>query len=108
MAPLSRGLELLESAVRYALAGAALGTPQLLPRSTPCPGWDLGALLDHLSDSIGALTGAITGDGDGAAPPGYPGPRTDPVARLRGQAAGLLGAFTAAGPERRVAIGTAS
>ena len=103
MAPLSRGLELLESAVRYALAGAALATPQLLPRSTPCPDWDLGALLDHLSDSIGALTGAITGDG--AAPPGYPGPRTDPVARLRGQAAGLLGAFTAAGPAGlRVAI----
>ena len=101
MAPLSRGLELLESAVRYALAGAALGAPQLLPR----PGWDLEALLDHLSDSIGVLTGAITGDGARAASPGYPGPGADPVARLRGQAAGLLGAFSAAGPAgRRVAI----
>ena len=105
MAPLSRGLELLESAVRYALAGAALGAPQLLPRPTPCPGWDLEALLDHLSDSIGVLTGAITGDGARAASPGYPGPGPDPVARLRGQAAGLLGAFSAAGPAgRRVAI----
>ena len=105
MAPLSRGLELLESAVRYALAGAALGAPQLLPRPTPCPGWDLEALLDHLSDSIGVLTGAITGDGARAASPGYPGPGADPVARLRGQAAGLLGAFSAAGPAgRRVAI----
>lgn len=107
MAPLSRGLELLESAVRYALAGAALGTPQLLPRPTPCPGWDLEMLQVHLSDSIGVLTGAITGDGDGsgAAPPGYPGPGADPVARLRGQAAGLLGAFAAAGAAgRRVAI----
>jgi uncharacterized protein (TIGR03086 family) len=109
VAPLSRGLELLESAVRYALAGAALGTPQLRPRPTPCPGWDLETLLDHLSDSIGVLTGAITGDGDGsgsgAAPPGYPGPGADPVARLRGQAAGLLGAFAAAGAAgRRVAI----
>ena len=106
MAPLSRGLELLEAAVRYALAGAALGTPQLLPRPTPCPGWDLRTLLDHLSDSIGVLTGAITGDGASAAPGrGYPGPGADPVARLRGQAAGLLGAFAAAGPAgRRVAI----
>jgi len=107
VAPLSRGLELLESAVRYALAGAALGTPQLRPRPTPCPGWDLEMLLDHLGDSIGVLTGAITGDGDGsgAAPPGYPRPGADPGARLRGQAAGLLGAFAAAGAAgRRVAI----
>ena len=51
------------------------------------------------------LTGAITGDGARAASPGYPGPGADPVARLRGQAAGLLGAFSAAGPAgRRVAI----
>ena len=42
MAPLSRGLELLDSAVSYALAGAAPGTAQLLRRPTPCPGWDLG------------------------------------------------------------------
>jgi len=105
VAPLSRGLELLESAVRYALAGAALGTLQLLPRPTPCPGWDLGTLLDHLSDSIAVLAKAMTADDVGAAPPGYPGPRTDPVARLRGQAAGLLGAFAAAGPAgRRVAV----
>ncbi len=106
MASLSRGLELLEAAVRYALAGAALGTPQLLPRSTPCPGWDLETLLDHLSDSMRALTGAITGDGASAASgPGYPGPGADPVARLRGQAAALLGALAAAGPAgRRVAV----
>ena len=60
VAPLSRGLELLESAVSYALAGAALGAPQLLPRPTPCPGWDLEALLDHVSDSIGVLHEAIS------------------------------------------------
>jgi uncharacterized protein (TIGR03086 family) len=101
--PLSRGLELLESAVRYALAGAALGTPQLRPRPTPCPDWDLEALLVHLGDSIGGLTEAISGAS--AAPPDYPGPAADPVARLRGQAAGLLDAMAAAGPAgRRVAI----
>jgi len=107
MAPVSRGLELLESAVRYALAGAALGTPPLLRRPTPCRGWDLETLLDHLSDSIGVLYEAITvGDaGLSAASPGYPGPGPDPVARLRGQAARLLGACAAAGPaERRIAI----
>ena len=104
MAPLSRGLELLGSAVRYALAGAALGSPALLHRPTPCPGWDLETLLDHVSDSIGVLHEAITaGDAGARAAAGGPGP--DPVARLRGQAARLVGAFAAAGPaERRVAI----
>jgi len=107
VAPLSRGRELLESAVSYALAGAALGTPQLLHRPTPCPGWDLETLLDHVSDSIGVLYEAITaGDaGASAAPPGYPEPGPDPVVRLCGQAARLLDAYAAAGPaEQRVAI----
>jgi uncharacterized protein (TIGR03086 family) len=103
VAPLTRGLELLESAVSYALADAALATARLLPCPTPCRDWDLEVLLDHLGDSIGVLREALSGTG--AAPPGYPGPGPDPVARLRGQAAGLLGACAAAGPaERRVAI----
>src|SRR6266568_9525872 len=78
----------------------------LLQRPTPCLGWDLETLLDHVSDSIGVLHEAITAGGAGAsaASPGYPGPGPDPVARLRGQAARLLGACAAAGPaERRVA-----
>jgi uncharacterized protein (TIGR03086 family) len=107
VAPLSRGLELLDSAVSYALACAALGTAQLLRRPTPCPSWDLATLLDHVSDSIAVLHQAITAGGASAssAPPGYPGPGPDPVARLRGQAARLLAACAGAGPaERRVAI----
>jgi uncharacterized protein (TIGR03086 family) len=106
VASLGAGVELLEAAVSYALAGAALGTAQLLPRPTPCPGWDLETLLEHLSDSIGVLTGAITGDdSSGVCGSFWPGPGADPVARLRGQGAGLLGAFAAAGAAgRRVAI----
>jgi Mycothiol maleylpyruvate isomerase N-terminal domain len=84
VAPLSRGRELLESAVSYALAGAALVTPQLLQRPTPCPGWDLETLLDHVSDSVGVLHEAITARGASAAPPGYRGPGADPVARAPG------------------------
>jgi uncharacterized protein (TIGR03086 family) len=106
VAPLSRGLELLESAVRYALASAGTATPQLLSRPTPCPGWDLETLLDHLSDSITVLHEAIaTASATASAAPPHPGPGRDPVARLRGQAA-RLGACAAARPaERRIAIG---
>jgi uncharacterized protein (TIGR03086 family) len=108
VAALSRGRELLEAAVSYALASAALGTPQLLRRPTPCQGWDLETLLDHLSDSIGVLHEAVTAGevSASAAPPGHPRPAPDPVARLRGQAARLLTACAVAGPAGRlVAIG---
>jgi uncharacterized protein (TIGR03086 family) len=109
VAPLSRGLELLDSAVSYALAGAGLGTAELLSHPTPCLGWDLATLLDHVSDSIGVLHLAITAScatvTASVAPPGYPWPGSDPVARLRGQAARLLDACATAGPaERQVAI----
>jgi uncharacterized protein (TIGR03086 family) len=107
VAPLTRGLELLESAVGYALAGAALATPQLLRRPTPCQGWALETLLDHVSDSIAVLCEAITAAGAASAAPAdslSPGP--DPVVRLRGQAARLLAAHAAAGPAGgRVVIG---
>jgi uncharacterized protein (TIGR03086 family) len=105
--PMRTGQELLESAVSYALAGAALVTPQLLPRPTPCASWGLETLLDHLGDSIGVLHEAIATAGISPGPAqGYDGPGRDPVARLRGQAARLLGTCAAAGPTgRRVAIG---
>jgi uncharacterized protein (TIGR03086 family) len=100
------GQELLESAVSYALAGAALVTAQLLPRPTPCASWDLETLLDHLSDSIGVLGESIATAGISPGPAQGYGPGRDPVARLRGQAARLLGTCAAAGPAgRRVAIG---
>jgi uncharacterized protein (TIGR03086 family) len=108
VAPLSKGLELLESAVGYALCGITPGASQLLSRPTPCAGWDLELLLGHVSDSIGVLHQAIaTGTADApVAPAGHPGAGPDPVARLRGRACGLLGACAAAGPGGRlVAIG---
>ena len=92
VAPLSRGLELLEAAVSYALADAVLGTPRLLSHPTPCPGWDLETLLGHVSESMGVLRQAVTGGGVRAAPPGIPdrgGPGRAP-ARPGGRAAGRL------------------
>jgi uncharacterized protein (TIGR03086 family) len=107
MASQDRGLELLESAVTYALSSAALVTPQLLPCSTPCRGWDLARLLDHLSDSIEVLHEVLATGGIGAsAALAHPRPGSDPVARLHGQAAHFLAACTAARPAgNRVTIG---
>jgi uncharacterized protein (TIGR03086 family) len=105
VAQLTRGLELLESALGYALAGAALVGPQLLSRPTPCQGWDVATLLDHLSDSIAVVHDAVAPKGAGAAAR-RPAPEADPVVRLRDQAVWLLDACAAALPAgHRVTIG---
>jgi uncharacterized protein (TIGR03086 family) len=101
--PLSSEPELLAAAARYALAGAALAGPQLLPNPTPCRGWDLGTLLAHVTESAAALGEAIAGRGS-AAP--HPQPGRDPVTRLRCETARLLAACAAAGSAGQpVAIG---
>jgi len=107
MVPLSGGGGLLDAAVSYALAGAGMASPPLLSRPTPCAGWDLETLLDHLGDSIGVLSEAMATAHIGAgAPPGRSGPEPGPVTKLRAQAAGLLAACAAAPPTGRlVAIG---
>jgi uncharacterized protein (TIGR03086 family) len=96
---LSRERELLDSAVSYALTEAAVVTPQLLSSPTPCPGWDLKMLLNHVVDSIRVLHEAITigGVSASAAPDDALRPRLDPVARLRRETAMLLAAGVAAG-----------
>ena len=69
MAALTRGLELLESAVGYALASAAKVTPPLLSRPTPCRAWNLAMLLDHVTDSADVLREAIIAGGGGGPSP---------------------------------------
>jgi uncharacterized protein (TIGR03086 family) len=100
-------VEVLASAISYALEGAALATPARGSLPTPCTDWDLDTLLEHLSDSMEALHEAIASGGVGAsAAASHAGPRSDPVARLRGRAARLLAACGAVGPAGRlVAIG---
>ena len=107
MGRLRRERELLGSAVSYALTEAALVTPQLLSSPTPCPGWDLQMLLDHVVDSIRVLHDAMATGGVGTrVAPGSPRPTPDPVARLRSHTARLLAADAAPGPaERAVSIG---
>jgi uncharacterized protein (TIGR03086 family) len=104
MAALTGAPTLLEHAVGYALATAAQATPQLLPRPTPCAGWDLQTLLLHVSDSLGVLAEALRAGQVGPGPPPAHEPTTeaDPVACLRRQARDLLGACAAASAEERL------
>jgi uncharacterized protein (TIGR03086 family) len=106
--PLDGGRELLDAAVSYALAGAALATPSRLSFPTPCADWDLGTLLDHLSDSVGVLADALGARSVVEGVAGPPGPlrEGDRVARLCGEAARLRAACATAGADGRlVAIG---
>ena len=107
MAPLTRGLELLGSAVSYALASTRLAAPQRLSCPTPCARWDLELLLRHVSDSVGVLHEAITAGYVGTGPaPGDDGPGPGPAGGLQRRAARLLAACARDGPaEHLVAIG---
>jgi uncharacterized protein (TIGR03086 family) len=93
---LNRGLELLDSAVGYALVSTAAVTPRLLSRRTPCRDWDLAALLDHVADSLATLREAL---GAGRVTPasrpcgGWP----DPAELVRAEARALLATCRAAG-----------
>src|SRR5215472_12977374 len=91
MAPLTRGLQLLASAIRYALASAGLVTSPLLSRPTPCAEWDVAVLLDHVSDSASVLHQAITAGCVSPGPPlGGGSPGLGPVHGLHRQATRLV------------------
>jgi uncharacterized protein (TIGR03086 family) len=98
VAPVTRALELVESAVGYALANTTMVTPQLLSRPTPCPAWDLAMLLDHVTDSVSVLHEAISTD---RADTSFAPEESDPVLRLRRQLVALLAATATAGPADR-------
>ena len=96
-AALPAGVAVLERAIAYALGSLALVTEPMLARPTPCAGWDLAALLDHLDDSMAALAEAAE---HGRVPVGAPAvPYRDAagvVPALRDRAARLLGAWAGA------------
>ena len=65
---------LLAGAIAYALGACAQVAPGEMTRPTPCPDWDLAALLAHLAASMSDLESAIrTGHLDPE--PGQPRPR---------------------------------
>jgi uncharacterized protein (TIGR03086 family) len=94
---------LLEQAISYAGRSVLDVTPALLPRPTPCRGWNLRMLLRHASESLAALhDGTVTGhvaltsatpDRDLAA---------DPVRTFCDRAVRLLAARAIADPRHQV------
>ncbi|HET6504472.1 MAG TPA: TIGR03086 family metal-binding protein [Amycolatopsis sp.] len=104
-ASLTGGVDLLERAISYTLAGLDRAGPEHLSAPTPCEGWDLRALLAHLNDSLLALYEAVragrirsrVSDLDG-----------DPVALVRQRARRLRGAWVAAPSTGPVAIADVS
>lgn len=87
---LREGTALLERAIGYALGQLGDVTPGALGGPTPCPEWDLAALLRHMDDSLAALQEAMAlgevglGPGPGAG---------DPATAVRDRASVLLGSL---------------
>lgn len=104
MPPASGSGPLLAGAIHYALGSLADVTPGLLPGPTPCAGWDLATLLEHMSDSLSALYEGLATGSVGLAPAAACDPADQPVAAVREQATRLLVASALAG-EADIAIG---
>jgi uncharacterized protein (TIGR03086 family) len=85
---------LLERAIAYTLVSMDAVAAPLLSRPTPCAGWDLGALVGHLNDSVGVLREGIDSRCIARHAPPDAG---EPVATFRVRARELLGAWLATG-----------
>ncbi|TMR93694.1 TIGR03086 family metal-binding protein [Nonomuraea basaltis] len=59
---LTAGVALLERAINYTLGSLRVVTPGALCRPTPCAGWSLETLLDHVNDALRMLNEAASGD----------------------------------------------
>jgi uncharacterized protein (TIGR03086 family) len=91
---LTQAVELLERALGYTRVALADVGPDDLDAPTPCAGWTLARLLEHMEDALDAFTeaAAVQVHVDPAAR------SVDRVDTLRDKACTLLGAWTEARP----------
>jgi uncharacterized protein (TIGR03086 family) len=94
---------LLDRAIGYAAGVAGEVAPELLPRPTPCRGWDLEMLLRHANESLAALHEGIGAGRAGLVPAAAEGEPAADLARIfRDRADRLRSAWASAGRRRRV------
>src|SRR5690349_23425758 len=99
----SDGDRLLEPSVSYALGVVLSVTPEILPRPTPCRGWDLRMLLRHACESLAAFGEGIEAGRVGLDPAAEDGDlAADPARAIRERAGQLLDAWTGPGHQRQV------
>lgn len=97
------GTGLLEQAISYAMRSVLDVMPALMPRPTPCQGWNLDMLLRHTSESLAALhDGTVNGHVGLIPSEPEPGPAADPARMFRDRAGRLLAARAAACGRRQV------
>jgi uncharacterized protein (TIGR03086 family) len=100
------GVELLERAIGYTRGSLQLVSADVLSRPTPCRGWDLRDLLEHMADSLIALSEAAEVGRVDLAPSELTGEfAVDVVRVLHQRACHLLGAWANADTSRDVAVG---
>ena len=99
----AEGARLLEPSIGYALGVVLAVTPELLPRPTPCRGWDLRMLLRHACESLAALGEGTEAGRVGLHPAAEDGDlAADPAGAFRDRAGQLLDAWTSPGHQRQV------
>jgi uncharacterized protein (TIGR03086 family) len=86
---------LLEQSAGYALGVVGAVAPDLLPHPTPCHGWDLRMLLEHVNESLIALHEGLAGGCVALLPADCPS-ACDPVLVFRNRTRLLLHASAGA------------
>jgi uncharacterized protein (TIGR03086 family) len=92
--PVVEALGLLERSVNYTRSSLHLVSGETLGRPTPCHGWDLGALLRHMDDSLAAFTDAAEIGYVDLGSLKYDDPAAELVGRLKARACAVVGAWT--------------
>jgi uncharacterized protein (TIGR03086 family) len=90
---------LLERAISYALGTVPGVTADGLGAPTPCAGWDLRTLLQHVNESLDLLHECLAG------PTATAPPATDPLDLFRARATRLVAAFSRPVTQRVVIAG---